>query len=226
MIDDNSPDGTQDVVRQLQREYGEERCAHPSAAAAAPAADLPACGRALQRPQPTHPRLCPRSLLLRPRPGKLGLGTATIHGLQHASGDFVIVMDADLSHHPKYIPAMIKKQQATGCDIVTGSRYRAGGGVCGWSGKRKVTSSGANVLAQTLLSAGVSQTMAAGERGAGGAAAAAAHGASPASCHSSCLGSRAGSMGCVFGAGFPTADGCVYTRERHGAMMHHYAMPP
>ncbi len=26
-------------------------------------------------------------------------GTAYVHGLKHASGDFVIIMDADLSHH-------------------------------------------------------------------------------------------------------------------------------
>ncbi|KAL3593073.1 hypothetical protein D5086_011713 [Populus alba] len=38
-------------------------------------------------------------ILLRPRAKKLGLGTAYIHGLKHASGNFVVIMDADLSHH-------------------------------------------------------------------------------------------------------------------------------
>jgi dolichol-phosphate mannosyltransferase len=42
------------------------------------------------------------------RPGKLGLGSAYIDGLKIASGDFVILMDADMSHHPKYIPQFIK----------------------------------------------------------------------------------------------------------------------
>lgn len=37
--------------------------------------------------------------LLRPRAGKLGLGTAYVHGLQFATGDFVFIIDADLSHH-------------------------------------------------------------------------------------------------------------------------------
>ncbi len=37
--------------------------------------------------------------LLRPRAGKLGLGTAYVHGLQFASGNFVFIIDADLSHH-------------------------------------------------------------------------------------------------------------------------------
>ena len=61
---------------------------------------------------------------------KLGLGTAYIHGLKHATGNFVIIMDADLSHHPKYIPQMIQKQKKENLDIVTGTRYRRGGGVC------------------------------------------------------------------------------------------------
>eukprot|EP00271_Cylindrocystis_brebissonii_P014625 TRINITY_DN3603_c0_g1_i2.p1 TRINITY_DN3603_c0_g1~~TRINITY_DN3603_c0_g1_i2.p1 ORF type:complete len:146 (-),score=19.83 TRINITY_DN3603_c0_g1_i2:761-1198(-) len=52
---------------------------------------------------------------------------------------------------PKYIPEFIKKQHETGADIVTGSRYMPGGGVCGWDLRRKVTSRGANVLAHTLL---------------------------------------------------------------------------
>lgn len=38
-------------------------------------------------------------IVLRPREMKLGLGTAYIHGIQQASGNFIIIMDADLSHH-------------------------------------------------------------------------------------------------------------------------------
>ncbi|CAI9110911.1 OLC1v1011012C1 [Oldenlandia corymbosa var. corymbosa] len=120
VVDDGSPDGTQDIVKQLQSVYGENR------------------------------------VLLRPRPKKLGLGTAYIHGLKHASGNFVVIMDADLSHHPKYLASFIKKQMETGADIVTGTRYVKGGGVHGWNLMRKLTSRGANVLAQTLLWPGVS----------------------------------------------------------------------
>jgi dolichol-phosphate mannosyltransferase len=120
VIDDASPDGTQEVVKQLQHVYGESR------------------------------------ILLRPRHGKLGLGTAYVHGLKYASGDFVIIMDADLSHHPKYLPSFIRKQIETSADIVTGTRYVKGGGVHGWNLMRKLTSRGANVLAQTLLWPGVS----------------------------------------------------------------------
>lgn len=38
-------------------------------------------------------------IVLKPREKKLGLGTAYIHGLKFAKGEFVIIMDADLSHH-------------------------------------------------------------------------------------------------------------------------------
>lgn len=38
-------------------------------------------------------------IVLRPRAGKLGLGTAYVHGIKHATGDFIIIIDADLSHH-------------------------------------------------------------------------------------------------------------------------------
>jgi dolichol-phosphate mannosyltransferase len=49
-----------------------------------------------------------------------------------------------------------RKQLETGADIVTGTRYVKGGGVHGWNLMRKLTSRGANVLAQTLLWPGVS----------------------------------------------------------------------
>ena len=89
--------------------------------------------------------------VLRPRSGKLGLGTAYIHGLQHARGDFIFLMDADLSHHPRYIPDFMRAQAETGSDIVTGTRYALGGGVCGWDLRRKLTSRVANYIAATLL---------------------------------------------------------------------------
>ena len=47
---------------------------------------------------PSHPAFL-LAQQLRPRQAKLGLGTAYVHGLRFATGDFVVVMDADLSHH-------------------------------------------------------------------------------------------------------------------------------
>jgi len=88
------------------------------------------------------------------RKGKLGLGTAYVAGLKAAKGDAIILMDADLSHHPKFIPQMIDVMSKTQADIVSGTRYRRGGGVYGWDFKRKLTSKGANFLAQFLLNPG------------------------------------------------------------------------
>uniref|UniRef100_A0A0N5AUA9 Dolichol-phosphate mannosyltransferase subunit 1 n=1 Tax=Syphacia muris TaxID=451379 RepID=A0A0N5AUA9_9BILA len=90
------------------------------------------------------------------RPKKLGLGTAYIDALKKAKGSFVILMDADLSHHPKFIPDMIALQKEKDYDIVTGTRYAHGGGVYGWDMKRKFISRGANFLADFLLAPGVS----------------------------------------------------------------------
>lgn len=95
-------------------------------------------------------------IVLRPREKKLGLGTAYIHGIKHATGNFIIIMDADLSHHPKYIPEFIKKQKEGNLDIVSGTRYSGNGGVYGWDLKRKVISRGANYLTQILLRPGAS----------------------------------------------------------------------
>ena len=63
IVDDNSPDGTQDVIRDMQRVYGNDK------------------------------------IILHGRPGKMGLGSAYIDGLSKCTGDYIILMDADLSHH-------------------------------------------------------------------------------------------------------------------------------
>lgn len=120
IIDDGSPDGTQDAAKQLQKIYGEDK------------------------------------ILLRHRAKKLGLGTAYIHGIKHATGNFILIMDADLSHHPKFIPEFIELQRSNDYDIVSGTRYLGDGGVYGWDLKRKLISRGANLLTQILLRPGVS----------------------------------------------------------------------
>lgn len=64
------------------------------------------------------------------RPGKLGLGTAYLAGYRHAfaqGADFILTMDADFSHHPSYIPAMVALSASA--DLVIGSRYVPGGGM-------------------------------------------------------------------------------------------------
>jgi glycosyltransferase involved in cell wall biosynthesis len=86
------------------------------------------------------------------RPGKLGLGTAYIAGFKRAvESDFnrIMTMDADFSHHPSYIPAMIDKSREY--DLVIGSRYVAGGGTLNCTWQRKMLSRGANAFAKTVL---------------------------------------------------------------------------
>lgn len=93
------------------------------------------------------------------RPGKLGLGSAYSAGLKKSKGQRIILMDADLSHHPKFIPQMINVMDNSNTknkkvDIVSGTRYARGGGVAGWDTYRKLTSCGANFLASFLLNTG------------------------------------------------------------------------
>ncbi|XP_026332716.1 probable dolichol-phosphate mannosyltransferase [Hyposmocoma kahamanoa] len=95
-------------------------------------------------------------IVLRPREKKLGLGTAYIHGMKHATGNFIIIMDADLSHHPKFIPKFIEHQRQHDYDLVSGTRYQRDGGVYGWDFKRKLVSRTANFITQMLLRPGAS----------------------------------------------------------------------
>jgi len=87
------------------------------------------------------------------REGKLGLGTAYIAGFKYALArgyDRILTMDADFSHHPRYIPALIDKSREE-ADLVIGSRYVRGGGTQGCTLPRKFLSWGANAFAKTVL---------------------------------------------------------------------------
>ena len=95
-------------------------------------------------------------IILLQRPGKLGLGSAYKDGLKLCKGEFIFLMDADLSHHPKFIPEFIKlhlirEQKRLNADIITGTRYKGNGGVYGWNLFRKLTSRVANFIGQILL---------------------------------------------------------------------------
>ena len=90
-------------------------------------------------------------ILLRPREIKLGLGTVHIHRMKHATGNYIIIMDADLSHHPKFIPEFIRKQKEGNFDTVSRTLYKGNGGVYGWDLKRKIISRVANLITQILL---------------------------------------------------------------------------
>lgn len=96
-------------------------------------------------------RIYQDKIIVHKRPGKLGLGSAYIDGLNDCRGNYVILMDADFSHHPKYIPKLIRRMEWTGAEIVTGTRYIENAGVYGWDLKRKLTSRCANFLAKTAM---------------------------------------------------------------------------
>ena len=91
-------------------------------------------------------------LFLESRHRKLGLGTAYIHGFHWgiARGyDFLIQMDADWSHNPKYLGQML--QTAATVDFVVGSRYVVGGGTLNWGLGRRILSRFGSIYASFIL---------------------------------------------------------------------------
>jgi dolichol-phosphate mannosyltransferase len=86
------------------------------------------------------------------RTGQRGLGVSYLEGFRHAiasDADLVCQMDADLSHDPKYLPAMIKVA-TDGADLVIGSRYLNGISVVNWPLRRIILSSFANFYIRTV----------------------------------------------------------------------------
>lgn len=84
------------------------------------------------------------------RPGKAGLASAVLHGLQLAKGDLIAVMDADLSHPPETIPQMLRAMESSGAELAVASRYVRGGGIENWPFRRRLASAVANALARIL----------------------------------------------------------------------------
>jgi len=92
------------------------------------------------------------------RTGKLGLGSAIVAGLRYAIDqryDHVLNMDADFSHHPRHLPAILAgiQQERDGwqVDVMIGSRYVAGGRIEGWPLRRHFMSRAVNCYARWML---------------------------------------------------------------------------
>ncbi len=116
VIDDASPDGTQDAVRQKIEQYKDR----------------------------VH---------LETRTGKLGLGTAYIHGFKWALAnryDFVIEMDADFSHNPADLPRLYHECKDKEADVAVGSRYISGVNVVNWPMGRVLMSYFASVYVRMI----------------------------------------------------------------------------
>jgi dolichol-phosphate mannosyltransferase len=93
----------------------------------------------------------PRLHLMR-RSGKLGLGTAYVAGFREAlrlGADFIVQMDADLSHDPAELPRFVAAAEEA--DVVIGSRYVAGGRTPGWPWYRQLISRGLGLACRVLL---------------------------------------------------------------------------
>lgn len=116
VIDDASPDGTQDAVRAKMEQY-------------------------------------PGRVNMETRTGKLGLGTAYIHGFKWAlerGYGFVIEMDADFSHNPEDLPRLYHECKDRGADVAVGSRYVSGVNVVNWPMGRVLMSYFASVYVRIV----------------------------------------------------------------------------
>ena len=91
------------------------------------------------------------------RPAKQGLGRAYLDGFARALADgatTVVQMDADFSHDPATLPALVEPVTAGVADLVIGSRYARGGGVVDWGLGRRIVSRGGSLFARTVLALG------------------------------------------------------------------------
>ncbi|HQW45191.1 MAG: polyprenol monophosphomannose synthase [Chitinophagaceae bacterium] len=116
VIDDGSPDGTAQIVKDLQEKFNGQ-------------------------------------LFIEERTGKLGLGTAYIHGFKWAIAKeykFIFEIDADFSHNPADLPRLYDACKNRGADLAVGSRYVKGGGVVNWPQNRIALSKGASLYTRMI----------------------------------------------------------------------------
>jgi dolichol-phosphate mannosyltransferase len=116
IVDDGSPDGTANIVKNLQTEF-------------------------------------PENLHIEEREGKLGLGTAYLHGFRwglERGYAHLIEMDADFSHNPDDLVRLLDACK-NGANLAIGSRYVKGGKVANWDKKRLLLSYFASWYVRTIL---------------------------------------------------------------------------
>lgn len=126
IIEDNSPDGTADIVKKIMDEF-------------------------------------PARLHIEERKGKLGLGTAYIHGFKWAlqkGYDYIFEMDADFSHNPEDLPRLYDACANQGADMSIGSRYITGVNVVNWPMGRVLMSYFASKYVQFITGLKIKDTTA------------------------------------------------------------------
>jgi dolichol-phosphate mannosyltransferase len=105
----------------------------------------------------------PDRIYLEERQGKLGLGTAYIHGFNWAiknKYEYVFEMDCDFSHNPDDLERLYDACNKGGADLSIGSRYCKGGKVKNWPMKRILMSYFASVYVRMILWIGIKDTTA------------------------------------------------------------------
>ena len=126
IVDDGSPDGTADAVKNMQNEF-------------------------------------PEQLHIEERKGKLGLGTAYIHGFKWAlkrDYNYIVEMDADFSHPPTSLIELYDACVKDGADVSVGSRYVSGVNVVNWPMSRVLMSYFASVYVRWVTRMPVRDTTA------------------------------------------------------------------
>ncbi|MFU8844301.1 MAG: polyprenol monophosphomannose synthase [Bacteroidales bacterium] len=126
VVEDNSPDGTADIVKSLMKEF-------------------------------------PEQLFIEERKGKLGLGTAYIHGFKWAlkkGYDYIYEMDADFSHNPEDLIRLYSACADDGADLAIGSRYIKGVNVVNWPMGRILMSYFASVYVRMITRMKIQDTTA------------------------------------------------------------------
>lgn len=101
-------------------------------------------------------------LFIEERKGKLGLGTAYIHGFKWAlkkNYDYIFEMDCDFSHNPDDLIRLLSACE-NGADVAVGSRYVKGGNVSNWDRKRILLSFFASLYVRIILWFNVKDTTA------------------------------------------------------------------
>ncbi len=94
-----------------------------------------------------------KQLFIEERKGKLGLGTAYIHGFKWALArnyEYIFEMDCDFSHNPDDLIKLLNACKK-GADVAIGSRYVKGGNVSNWDMKRILLSYFASVYVRMVL---------------------------------------------------------------------------
>jgi dolichol-phosphate mannosyltransferase len=105
----------------------------------------------------------PNKLFLEERSGKLGLGTAYIHGFKWAlknNYDYIFEMDCDFSHNPNDLERLYNACANEDADVAIGSRYVKGGNVSNWPIGRILMSYFASVYVRMILWINIKDTTA------------------------------------------------------------------